>query len=350
MNRQNNFNALRLMAAIMVMVGHMAYLTGGLPATILGAGVQAIGVQIFFLIGGYLITKSYLSDPHPIRYLCKRVLRIFPPLIVFVLLAVFVAGPLLSSLPADVYFRQYSTWNYLRNLLLFPIYYLPGVFQENIYPGAVNGSLWTLPVEFFMYLILPLLLNITGIRQNRRYAKPLWIALTMFVFAANLYRIAYYPNFRLVIYGTDWMQAMSIIPFYFIGSMFATCIPKEKLNLQIAALLLLGSMIFRTNNLTEVILLSIALSYFVFSFAFAPMPAFAKLMQKQEITYGLYLYGFFIQQLLVDVIANRMHISIGCNLYILLSVPLTAGFAYLSAVFVETPANKLCKKLTQKIR
>ena len=67
-SRENNFNIIRFMAAIMVMAGHMAYIGGYSLPILWGQGIQSLGVKIFFLIGGYLISKSWLSDPNPLRY------------------------------------------------------------------------------------------------------------------------------------------------------------------------------------------------------------------------------------------------------------------------------------------
>lgn len=65
--RENNFAALRLIAALMVISGHMGYIVGSSIPTLFGRQIQSLGVYIFFLIGGYLITKSWMSDPHPLR-------------------------------------------------------------------------------------------------------------------------------------------------------------------------------------------------------------------------------------------------------------------------------------------
>lgn len=98
-SRENNFNIIRFMAAIMVMAGHMAYIGGYSLPTLWGQGIQSLGVKIFFLIGGYLISKSWLSDPNPLRYSIKRIFRIFPALVIYTVIAAYVVGPLLSDLP-----------------------------------------------------------------------------------------------------------------------------------------------------------------------------------------------------------------------------------------------------------
>lgn len=161
--RTNNFDALRLLAATVVVYGHAFPLTKTAQVVILGNSVESLAVKVFFVISGYLISESWLRDPQINRFLIRRALRIFPALIVVVLLSVLVLGPLATTLSIAGYFGNISVLMYLKNIFLYPVYYLPGVFQSNPYPIAVNGSLWSLPVEFSMYLLTPLLLlNVGG--------------------------------------------------------------------------------------------------------------------------------------------------------------------------------------------
>ncbi len=82
----NNFNIIRFIAAFMVIHGHMSVIMGQPKLLIVGSYVSTFGVRIFFVISGYLITKSYLSDNHFGRYMIRRTFRIFPALIVTTLL------------------------------------------------------------------------------------------------------------------------------------------------------------------------------------------------------------------------------------------------------------------------
>ena len=157
--RTNNFNIIRFFAAFAVIYGHMSSIMGEAAFPLLGQRISTIGVKILFTFSGYLITKSYLSDPHFGRYMIRRCFRIFPAYIVLILLSALVIGPIFTSLPLTEYFAAPGTWNYIwKNLLFSPTYTLPGLFEACPYPNAVNGSLWTLPFEFAMYLILPALL------------------------------------------------------------------------------------------------------------------------------------------------------------------------------------------------
>jgi len=158
--RNNNFDFLRLLAAFMVLYSHQYPLLGRespyIPrlADNWGLSFGSLGVAIFFTISGYLVTQSWIHDPHIGRYLAKRLLRVWPGLAVVTLIAAFVVGPMVSSLTPHDYFHDSRTWNYLRALHLKIIFSLPGVFEENPFPNAVNGSLWTIRIEFRWYLYL----------------------------------------------------------------------------------------------------------------------------------------------------------------------------------------------------
>ena len=229
----NNFSIIRLSAAYFVLAGHMYALLNNAPPMFLFNSVQRLGIIIFFIIGGYLITKSWMRDTNYIRYLIKRVLRIVPPLVVFVLLAACVVGPIISSLSIKEYFNHISFKLYFKNIIFSPHYSLPGVFESNLYPNAVNGSLWSLPVEMFMYLIIPIIYEL-----GKKKKGLIHFIITVFICALSVYQLAYYPEWRLVVWGTDIAQALSIMPFYFIGSFFATIELKPNyLNLQIAIII-----------------------------------------------------------------------------------------------------------------
>jgi peptidoglycan/LPS O-acetylase OafA/YrhL len=161
MERDNNFDCLRIVAALMVMFTHSFLVSYGYtinvePLSVLTDGQMTsgtVGVQIFFAISGYLITDSWMRNPEWRRFLVARSLRIFPGLLGVLMVSVFVLGPLATSLPLNQYFGTYETWRYLGNIWLVGIVHeLPGVFLNNPFKAIVNGSIWTLPYEFFCYL------------------------------------------------------------------------------------------------------------------------------------------------------------------------------------------------------
>jgi peptidoglycan/LPS O-acetylase OafA/YrhL len=164
LERRNNFDLLRLVAALSVILSHAFLLAENSqdhdPLMMLTGG-QAIlglaGVFVFFTISGYLITQSFETTRSPFAFLAKRALRIFPGLLVCLLVCVLVIGPLVTKLPLAEYFAQPGTWLFLLHNAVLDIEYnrLPGVvFWPGNIGGVVDGPLWSLPCEALLYLML----------------------------------------------------------------------------------------------------------------------------------------------------------------------------------------------------
>src|SRR6266536_5452731 len=164
LERHNNFDLLRLVAALSVIFSHafllsensqdhdpLMLLTGG--QTILGV----VGVFVFFTISGNLVTQSFDTTGSPIVFLAKRALRIFPGLFLCLAVCVFVIGPLVTQLPFADYFTRPEPYLFLLHNAVLDVDYnrLPGVeFWPGNIGGIVNGPLWSLPCEVLMYLML----------------------------------------------------------------------------------------------------------------------------------------------------------------------------------------------------
>ncbi len=149
------FDLMRLVAALLVVVSHTFPLAGQTPLRILGVeDLGALGVAVFFVISGYLVSASYERDPK--SYLLKRILRIEPGLIASLLVTVGLLA-FVTTAPAAEYWPAAAMY-VVRNALLYPATYaLPGVFQDVPMAGVVNGVLWTLRLEFTFYVVLLLI-------------------------------------------------------------------------------------------------------------------------------------------------------------------------------------------------
>src|SRR5579883_1795264 len=164
MERHNNFDLMRLLAAASVILSHafllaensqahdpLMILTGG--QTILGLA----GVFAFFTISGYLISQSFEATPSPWQFLAKRALRIFPGLVACLAVCAFVVGPLVSRLGPAAYFARPEPYLFVAHNAVLDVEFnrLPGVeFWAGNIGGIVNGPLWSLPCEAILYLIL----------------------------------------------------------------------------------------------------------------------------------------------------------------------------------------------------
>ena len=342
--KENNFKIIRLLAAFLVLTGHAYILTGPPAPVLLFSATQRLGIIIFFTVGGYLITESWERDPHYIRYLIKRIFRIFPALIACIFLTVFVFGPVLSTRTIRQYFSDRSVWDYLKNIFLYVTYTLPGVFNENPVSSVINGSLWSLPVEFFMYLLIPLLCT-----AGKKAGRAVPVLLTVFMCALSSYRHIVRPEWRLVIYGVDLGQALEVVPYYLIGNVAASVKQKKLWNLQVAWLFLFFCQSLAISDAWGSVLSFAVVPYIVFSFAFVERPiGIRKKYRWTEISYGLYLYGFFVQQFIIERMLRR-GISLQANQVIALSLLVAGVMAWISANLIEKPAQKASKKLLLKI-
>ena len=154
----NNFDAIRLILALSVMIFHSSVLFN---SSILGKFNIGSVVQCFFIISGYLIFQSYERSKSLKDYVIKRAKRLFPGLW-FCIFLTCILGAFLTNLPLNEYFGKdlvkylignSSTLNFLSPRL-------PGVFVDNPESGFVNGSLWTIKVELFFYISVPILFYI----------------------------------------------------------------------------------------------------------------------------------------------------------------------------------------------
>lgn len=347
--KKNNFNIIRFLGAFLVFAGHMGILMGGAAPLMGSFPLHEIGVAVLFTISGYLITKSWLSDPHPIRFAVRRFFRLWPPFAVLILLMVFVAGPLLSDLGTTAYFESDYT-SYLRNLRFFTAYSLPGVFTTLPAANSVNGSLWTMPVEAFLYIVTPLLLSLIRAKSGKKASFRAMSVITVIVVAVDLYLRAFCAGVQVVVYGTDVIAAYHLITFYVVGMLFTYEETRKYLNLQAGTvgMCVLLFVQFSYGPLQYLLLYTI-LPYFLFSLAFVEEPRFYKFGTRFDITYGIYLYGFFFQQLAVQlVIAGKIPPNYTAA-FLASAVP-TLAAAFLSYVIVEKPSLKLSGWLLKKMR
>ncbi|MDQ6619088.1 MAG: acyltransferase, partial [Pseudomonadota bacterium] len=167
--RHNNLDLVRFIAAAMVLVSHSYTLTGrnGEPALFGYETIGGLAVAVFFVISGFLVTGSWLRSPSLRTFALKRALRIMPALVVVVTFSALVLGALLSPLPLGQYYVHPQTRDYFLNLTFTELNYsLPAVFARNPFPHAVNGSLWTLPIEVSMYALLALLGAVHLVRRS----------------------------------------------------------------------------------------------------------------------------------------------------------------------------------------
>ena len=327
---RNNFNLIRLCAAWLVIYGHAWAITGSAGGDLLSRLTQfkfagGIAVDVFFFISGFLIAAS-LARNDTRSYLASRALRILPALVVCVVLSVFALGPWLTT--AADYWRQPMTWDYLwANASLWSSRYtLPGVF-ESLPRLAVNGSLWTLPIEARLYLAL-LVASLLGVLTARRYT-PLWVIAMM---AAYAFAVWGHPL-------PEWLaNYLWCTAFFITGTLCFLHRAHIRLDLWPLLALLVAAALARGTPWFHLPYFAIA-CYGTLWLAF--VPALPRIRQH-DLSYGLYLYGWPSAQLV-------QQFSPGGPLHNTLWATLLAGaFAAISWFAIERPALKLKRRLVVK--
>jgi peptidoglycan/LPS O-acetylase OafA/YrhL len=328
MNRNNNFTALRWLAAGLVLYGHSFVFLGLPEPAFMGwVALGPLGVYIFFSISGYLVAQSWVSDPNYFRFLRRRALRIFPGLIVCTVLTVVLLGPLMTDLRLVDYFKSQYTRGYFTNIGLYMTYYLPGVFETNTYPSAVNGSLWTLPAEFSMYLALALF----GLLRVPRIG---WVVATLGLMALSKFWAMQTPD-MLVYYRTDVRQIVICGVYFWVGAAFL----RYKINRFFSTTSIFGAVIIWLclTRWPEIFVMAswVILPYLALAFGLASSPWLSRLT-RYDYSYGIYIYAFPIQQTVA-----KFWPQMPIGLYLAITGTATLVLAALSWHWIEHPALKL---------
>jgi len=215
-----NIDWLRYLLAVTVLLVHFNYLSGVHLFWPIRGG-SAVGV--FFGLSGFLVCGSYLHQPQLKDYLRNRVRRILPPYIFIVVLCT-IGLAFVSELPPAEYFGSGQTWCYLGSNAIFLNFLqptLPGVFVDSVEP-AVNASLWTLKVEWMLYLSIPVFYWL----QKRFHWRALPFALTLCLLSvvySQLMEYFYHKSGQKLFHILSWQFAGQMIYFYS-GVIFYHCL------------------------------------------------------------------------------------------------------------------------------
>lgn len=323
-SRDNALNFLRLLLAAFVITSHSSPI-GGFGEEMrwgdLTLGNVAVGG--FFAISGYLITASRFNSG-VLSFAWRRVLRIFPAYwtclavvgLVFAGLAGIVRGGWSLQGGLEYFFSNF--------LMVFSGSSFTATLQGAPFSWTWNGSLWTLRYELFCYVAVGVALLI---RQTR--GKVFWI----FVYAASsLFAVLV----DLSNVGGFVGDVGFLFPYFAAGALlfrYSKSIPATT-PMAVAA----------TIGLVAVISLGLGRSLTALPLAYLCLWAgmslptlFRRVGRSNDFSYGLYLYGFPVQQMLVLLHAQRL----GLVVFILLSLLATFPLAAASWYWVERPSMSL---------
>lgn len=335
-SRNNLFNQIRIFAATSVLVSHAFPICGQTELeplqAVIGVSMGYVAVAVFFCLSGFLIVRSWEQRPNLRRFLIARSFRIYPGLWVALLLTVFVLGPLISTSNVSTYFRSGLTWQYLRvnGTLISSRLALPGVFEEQ-FENAVNGSLWTLPMEMYCYLATALL-GVTRIISRRTIV--LWASLSLnilhFLVVLEVLTVSHDKVARLISVGSLFAS----------GATFYLFRDRVVLSSKAALAVCLVCVAAMAGPLQgRLISLHLATPYLLLCAGYLPCHRRQIRQFSTDLSYGVYIYAFPIQQLAVALWPNMQWWQ-----NVLFALPLTFGFAWLSWRFIEERSIKLGRR------
>jgi peptidoglycan/LPS O-acetylase OafA/YrhL len=303
--KNNNFDLIRLISAIFVVYSHSFLLTGSrdIIENITRIRLSTVGVDIFFVASGFLITCSFLRSKSISFFVSRRILRIYPALIVCCVLTVLVFGPIFTELSIAEYFSSSLVYKYLfgKSTIVGVVFtgggtFLPGVFYENPYPGVVNGSLWTLLYEVIMYLFV-VCFGFLGLRFFRRSGSAhtaLYLLLLLFCFVL---KIDFHFESAGVAHNVEAFSRFGIC--FACGGLLYIYRKKVILTKYLALMSVAAILLQRFYIDVSTPLYPFCLAYLVVFAAFSRPFRGGFINFRNDYSYGIYIYAFPIQQAII---------------------------------------------------
>jgi peptidoglycan/LPS O-acetylase OafA/YrhL len=295
-NRDNNFDFLRLILASLVIVTHSYPIAGISDFDVLSQLTNNqlcfsyIGVSGFFVISGYLVFQSFERSHNAVEYYVKRLLRLYPGLFVMLILTAGVLVPIVYQGNTPL-LENTSYMTYIpNNLKLYGIQYnISGVFENNPYKSAINVSLWTLAIEFNLYVLLSFLFII------KKHKKLLRIILSIVCAILMCGNILLYDKVAALSFTGKVMLEFGC--FFFVGSLVAAfsleSILKRKVILILSVLALIVSLYFNVFSVTK----CFTLPLIILPAGLMPIRYISKIGSYiGDLSYGIYIYGCPVQQ------------------------------------------------------
>jgi peptidoglycan/LPS O-acetylase OafA/YrhL len=350
--RGNAIGFLRMLFAVLVIVSHCFFLGGfGNDALAILTGqlsIAIVGVIGFFVLSGFLITRSALGAPSVWRFLWHRFLRLFPGYWFCLVICAFVFAPLFALQEHGVFWRVFwapkdSPVSYvLGNAGMFHLdgFSIPGVMnlcpsnvahllRHNPHPWSINGSLWSLPYELACYLGVAGLTLAGALRQKRVAVLAVFCGLlALYEFSClspgQFSQLFPYTLFDTLVMLVLYFTAGSVCFLYreripCSTPLFVLCLVSLTLGLAFGCFPFVAP---------------IALPYSILWLAFnLPVRNFDA---RGDFSYGIYLYAFPVQQGLA-LLHVQKH---GYIPYLIASLLITSVFAVISYRWIEAPCLK----------
>ena len=336
----NNLDLVRLVCAILVLCDHVSVFMVGaktfdaVKIVFPFSSMGTMSVQTFFFISGMLVANSLFDHKNWRAYLVSRFFRIWPALLVCALVCAAAGVVAWTGDSLAGYVPEALKW--IRGTLLMQygsksiqgISFMTNQAQE--FWWCINGSLWTLPHEVTMYLLL----------------LGVWMCFNSFIRSRAIQGcvcliLVLSPMFSQL-YGPLWEEGRWLISMFFAGVLFALYKDKISLNYMVPSGFLICALILQTNE--NVYHFFAYMSVVTFLVWLAGLSIVRKIKISKDISYGVYIYAWPIQQFLLYSFP-----TINYWLYLLLCILIAVLFGYLSCVLIERPSIKFGKKINSHI-
>ncbi|KGE20489.1 acyltransferase family protein [Paenibacillus wynnii] len=348
--RNNSFDVIRFIFSVLVIYSHSFILFRGpgnggdmfelITQNQLSGG--SLAVKSFFIVSGFLIMQSLVGSQSLTHYFKNRALRIFPAFFVSLFVMSFIVGPLITNLEWADYFSSKPNSPYsfvLKNILMNINGYawtIRDLFSNVPFPSSVNGSLWTLKHEFAMYLILPILGYFFFLRFKSIFmlATGITVLLSFLNIKKNYNPLNLKGDIYWVLSSSEYNSFIQLAPYFLVGSLLYLYKKEIFLNFKfflLTVIIAFLSVIAGVINYTLIFVLPYALIYVAVNFKFS------KFRKYGDFSYGMYIYAFPIQQLVVYF----WHDDLNITTYFLVNFLLTFIVSFLSWHLIEKRALNL---------
>jgi peptidoglycan/LPS O-acetylase OafA/YrhL len=286
-DRQNNFNLIRLILALCVILSHSPELTDGdnhrepLMRLFDTIPLGFAAVDAFFLLSGYLIVQSWDLAPSARQFLRSRLLRIYPGFLIASVVCALLVGPLGAD--AAAYFAAFDIGAFTTGALLLQAPVVPPVFHGTVLP-KINLSMWTISYEFACYLLV-LVAGRSGALRIRHF----WLALTIAVFGTLVLS-------KVLHFDVGFLRLPS---FFLSGGCFYIYRDKIRLDGRIALAVTVAVIVCMFSWSASELALATGGCYALIYLARKPSAWLNRFNRLPDVSYGTYLYAWPLQKLLI---------------------------------------------------
>tara|TARA_R110000796_G_scaffold118864_1_gene232722 strand:- start:82329 stop:83444 length:1116 start_codon:yes stop_codon:yes gene_type:complete len=355
-SRENNFDLIRLFAALQVAILHgyehfgLRGRNGAFDFIVDYILAYFPGVPVFFAMSGFLIFHSFSRNNNIRRYTKNRFLRLYPGLWVSFIVTLIILICFNQIDFENLFSKSILVW-ILAQLTFFQFYTADLLRDYGL--GNPNGSLWTIVVEIQYYIFVPLMVYL--ISKMKMVTNHVLFMLIILSFLANfLIGSTLNPEslkFKLI--------AVSLIPylFYFLlGALVYVNFSKISKFIEgrafVTTLLYIlfylvfskGLKLFESTYWLNLIgfLSTILMIWMVFALAFSRKKLSKKLLEGVDISYGLYIYHAIVLNFFIERFEGS-----GFDIFFLyLLTSILLGF--ISWKLVESPSLKLKKVISNE--